>query len=238
MHKRGLKVALVAVLTLIFVLGAVGVAFAQWTDLSLSILGDYGITEQQVANISDGFPDGTWRPYAAMPRNQFVKMAVDAYKIPLVSPATPTYSDVPATDYYFAYIEGATAAGLTNGVGGGKFEPNAIVTREQAAAIIVRWVADQNGYDLETMYTDADAAAIIGIFPDAAAVGPSLQKEMAFAIDFGIIWGTNSGTLAPKRSMTRIQGAAMLIRSLDIIPMTEPVVPAKIELVSDDEART
>jgi len=236
MHKRGLTVALVAVLTLIFVFGAVGVAFAQWTDLTMSILGDYGITEQQVANISDGFPDGSWRPYQAMPRNQFVKMAVDAYKIPLVTPATPTYSDVPTTDYYFAYIEGATAAGLTNGVGGGKFEPNSIVTREQAAAIIARWVSAENGYDLETMYTDADAAAILALYPDASSVSPSLTKEMAFAVDFGIVWGDASGLLAPKANMSRIQGAAMLIRSLDIIPMTEPVVPAKIELVSDDKA--
>jgi len=236
MHKRGLTVALVAVLTLIFVFGAVGVAFAQWTDLTMSILGDYGVTEQQVANISDGFPDGTWRPYQAMPRNQFAKMAVDAYKIPLVSPATPTYSDVPASDYFYAYIEGATAAGLTNGVGGGKFEPYMTVTREQAAAIISRWVADQNGYNIETMYTDADAAAILASFPDAAAVSPSLLKEMAFAVDFGIVWGDASGLLAPKTGMSRIQGAAMLIRSLDIIPMTEPVVPAKIELMSDDEA--
>jgi len=236
MHKRGLTVALVAVLTLIFVFGAVGVAFAQWSDLTMSILGDYGVTEQQVANISDGFPDGTWRPYQAMPRNQFVKMAVDAYKIPLVSPATPTYSDVPASDFYFAYIEGATAAGLTNGVGGGKFEPTMTVTREQAAAIISRWVADQNGYNIETMYTDADAAAILAAFPDASSVSPSLQKEMAFAVDFGIVWGNASGMLAAKTGMTRIQGAAMLIRSLDIIPLTEPVVPAKIELMSDDKA--
>lgn len=236
MHKRGLKVALVAVLTLIFVLGAVGVAFAQWSDLTMSILGDYGVTEQQVANISDGFVDGSWQPYKAMPRKQFVKMAVDAYKIPLVSPATPTYSDVPASDDYYAYIEGATAAGLTNGVGGGKMEPNTIITREQAVAIIARWVADKNGYNLETMYTDADAAAILGAYPDASAVGPSLQKEMAFAVDFGIVWGDASGKLAPKANMSRIQGAAMLIRSLDIIPLTEPVVPAKIELVSTDEA--
>ncbi|MCZ7664041.1 MAG: S-layer homology domain-containing protein [Thermoleophilia bacterium] len=237
MHKRGHKVALVAVLTIILVLGIAGVAFAQWNDLTLSILGDYGITEAQVAQISDGYTDGTWKPYANMPRKQFVKMAVDAYQIPLVNPATPTYTDVPASHDYYQYIEAATAAGLTNGVGGGLFDPEATITREQAAAIIVRWVAAKNGYDLDTFYTDAEAAAILASFPDAAQVGPSLVKEMAFAVDFGIVWGDASGMLAPKKTLTRIQGAAMLIRSWSIIPPPgEPVVPAKIELLSDDEA--
>ncbi len=236
MHKRGHKVALVAVLTIILVLGIAGVAFAQWSDLTLSTLGDYGITEAQVAQISDGYTDGTWKPYANMPRKQFVKMAVDAYQIPLVNPATPTYTDVPASHDYYQYIEAATAAGLTNGVGGGLFDPEATITREQAAAIIVRWVADKNGYDLDTFYTDAEAAAILASFPDAAQVGPSLVKEMAFAVDFGIVWGDASGMLAPKKTLTRIQGAAMLIRSWSIIPPAVPVVPAKVELVSDDEA--
>lgn len=88
MRLRGHKVAWVAVLTVIFVLGAVGVAFAQWADLTMSILGDYKVTEQQVADISDGFTDGTWRPYAAMPRDQFVKMADDTYN-PVGQPGDP-----------------------------------------------------------------------------------------------------------------------------------------------------
>ena len=237
MLKRTHKVALMAVLTVVMVLAFAGVALAQWTDMSLSVVGPYGITEAQVGQISQGFPDGSWGPYNQMPRNQFAKMAVDAYKIPLVSPATPTYTDVPKTDYYYAWIEGATAAGLTNGVGGGKFEPNATVTREQAAAIIVRWVAAKNGYNLATYYTDAEAAAIIAAFPDAAQVGPTLAKEVAFAIDFGIIWGTNTGTLAPKGTLTRIQGAAMLIRSWGILPYEPPATPpAKIELVGADKS--
>lgn len=235
-RKCGLRVVLLAVLTLIFVLGALGVAFAQWSDLTLSILGDYGVTKQQVANVSDGFTDGSGEPYKAVPREQFVKMAVDAYKIPLVNPATLTYSDVPASDFYYGYIEGATAAGLANGVDGGKFEPNAIITREQAVAIIARWVAAKNGYKLQTMYTAPDVTEILGDYPDASAVSPSLRKEMAFAVDFGIVWDNATGMLAPQGSLTRIQGAAVFIRSLDIIPLTEPVMPAKIELTSTDEA--
>lgn len=238
MRGRGLKVALVALLTMILLLGFAGVAFAQWPDLTLSILGDYGITEAEVAMISDGFPDGTWKPYNQMPRKQFVKMAVDAYKIPLVTPATATYIDVPTTHQYFAFIEAATAAGLTNGVGGGRFDPEGTITREQALAIIARFVADRNGFDLDTMFTQAEIDALLGQFGDASQVGPSLREEMAFAVDFGITLGDAFGNLVPKKNLTRIQGAAMLIRSLAIIPPDgegPPAEPAEVVLISQDE---
>lgn len=172
MPRRSLKVALLAVLTLVLLAGFAGVAHAQWSDLTLSIVGDYGITEAQVGQISDGFPDGTWKPYMAMPRKQFVKMAVDAYEIPLVNPATPTYSDVPKTDFYYQWIEAATAAGLTNGIGGGKFDPNGTITREQAAKIIAVWVAQKNGFipagsdSFDSVYTDAEADALLADFSD------------------------------------------------------------------------
>lgn len=241
MPKRA-KLALLAVLTVALVASLAGVALAAvppsggWTDLSYSIVGKYGITLEQVGMISDGYTDGSWRPWNNIPRNQFTKMAVDAYKIPLKNPATPSFSDVPASDIYYQYIEGAKAVGLINGVGGGKFAPDATITREQAAAIIVRWVAQKNGYDPATMYSDAEAASILAVFPDGASVSSSLKKEIAFAVDFGVIWGTADGKLAPAATMTRIQGAAMIIRSWAIIPTVEPEIPADIALVSENKA--
>ncbi|NLE74143.1 MAG: hypothetical protein GX604_05915 [Actinobacteria bacterium] len=242
MPKRA-KFALLAVLTVALVVSLAGVALAAvppsggWTDLSYSLVGKYGITLEQVGMISDGYPDGSWQPYNDVPRKQFIKMAVDAYKIPLKNPATPSFTDVPASDYYYQYIEGAKAAGLTNGTGNGNFSPDATITREQAAAIIVRWVAPKNGYDLDTLFTPEGINEILGDYPDGDAVSESLKKEIAFAVSFGIIWGTADGKLAPADTMTRIQGAAMLIRSWGIIPPTPPVKdPAGIEVVSDDHA--
>jgi len=238
MAKRGYKVAFVAVLTTILVLSVAGFALAQggWSDLPLSVLGKYGITAEQVGAISEGYPDGTWRPYNTMPRQQFTKMAVEAYKIPLVNPATPTYSDVPPSSPYFQYIEAATKAGLTNGVGGGKFDPLGIITREQSAAIISRWVAEANGYDLATFYTPAQIDSILGAFPDGSSVSASLKPEVAFAIDMGIVQGTAKGLINPMGTLVRIQGAAMLIRSWAIVPEEKPAAPpAAIKLLSPDK---
>ncbi|HZM55873.1 MAG TPA: hypothetical protein VFC03_12700 [Acidimicrobiales bacterium] len=122
------------------------------------------------------------------------------------------------------------------------FAPEDTVTREEAAAIISRWVAAKNGYDLDTMYGESEIDAILGGFGDPSHVGPDLREEMAFSIDFGILRGNASGDLDAKGNLTRIQGGAMLIRSWALVPPEpedpeeEPVVPADIELVSDGEA--
>lgn len=248
MTKRA-KLVLLVVLTLSLVIGLAGAAFAVppaggWTDLSYSDVGKYVITLEQVGMISDGYTDGSWKPYASMTRAHFIKMAVEAYNseaygdaVPLKNPATPTFTDVPTTHPQYQYIEAAAAAGLTTGVGGGLFKPEDTITREQAAAIIVRWVAQKNGYDYEAMYTDAEAAAILAAFSDGASVSATLTKEIAFGVDMGVIWGKADGKLAPAEMMLRLQGAAMIIRSWSILPYEVPAMPpADIDVVAGDGA--
>ncbi len=116
MQKRTLKVALLAVVALVLVLGFSGTALAAtWSDLPATVTAKYGITNDQVAAISDGYPDGTWRPFVSVSREQYAKMAVLAFDIPLMNPATPSFSDVPKTNIFYQYIEGAKAAGIING---------------------------------------------------------------------------------------------------------------------------
>jgi hypothetical protein len=140
-------------------------------------------------------------------------MAVEAFKIPKVNPETPTYTDVVKDDPYYSYVETVTAAGLTKGSGAGLFDPDAVTTREQALAMITRWVAQRDGYVLSSMYTQADMGKLLGRFSDGDLVTTGLQAEIAFAVDFGIVVG-NKGALAPKDALTRIQYAAVLIRCM------------------------
>ncbi len=172
MRKRTLKVALLAALATILVLSFSSVALADqtWSDLPDTVTAKYGITDNQVASISDGFPDGTWKPYQAVTRAQFTKMAVMAFGIPLANPATPSFTDVPKTHIHYQYIEGAKAAGVVNGTTATTFGPSEMITRAQAAAIVSRYVAQANGYNLATMYTTAQIDAC---WPTSAMRPPS-----------------------------------------------------------------
>jgi hypothetical protein len=236
MQKRTLKVALLAVLSIVLVFGMSSVALGQtWSDLPDSVTAKYGVTDNQVAAISDGYANGLWKPFQTITRAQFTKLAVAAFNVPLMEPATATFTDVPKGNYYFPYVEGAKAAGIINGTTATTFSPNANITRQQALAIISRYVADAAGYDLATMYTAEEIDGLLAHFGDAASISAELRTEVAFAFDFGITVGDDYGNVNPLANLTRIQGAVMLIRAQAKVPPATWTA-AKIELVTPDKS--
>jgi Bacterial Ig-like domain (group 1)/S-layer homology domain len=250
MPKRGYKVAAVLAITIMLVLAIAGVALAaKWSDITPSVLSGYALTEQNLVNISDGYADGTWKPTANMTRAHFAKMSAKAYG-PIsaelagyiAAPGAAVFNDVASTSEFFPYIQGEFKMGMVQGTSDSFFSPNNTITRQQAAAIIARFVAKVKGWDLQTFKTDAQVASILENFPDAEAVYPGLKREVAFAITMGILQGTGSGDtlmIAPTRAMTRIEGAAMITRSLTLAqgpPNPEQLVPVKVALVSTDKS--
>ena len=242
MPKRGYKVASVLAITILLVLAIAGVALAaKWSDINSSVLAGYSLTEQDLIKISDGYADGTWRPQDNMQRQYFTKMTAKAYNIDTSNPGSPIFLDVASTSEFFPYIQAEYKLGMIKGTSDSFFSPMNTITRQQAAAIIARFVAKAKGWDLATFKTDAEIASILENFPDAQAVYPGLKREIAFAITMGILRGTgpSSDTLmiAPTRAMTRIEGAAMITRSLAIASGPAPAKPAaKIVLSSPDKS--
>ncbi len=236
MQKRTLKVAILAVLAIVLVLGISTVALADqtWTDLPDTVTAKYGITDNQVAGISEGYQGGLWKPYQSITREQFTKMAVAAFNIPLADPATASFTDVPKGSFYYPYIEGAKAAGAVNGTTATTFTPKANITRQQAVAIVARYVAKAQGYDLATMYTADELTAMLQHFGDAASISADLKAEVAFAFDMGLTAGDDYGNFNPLANLTRIQAAAFLIRAQALVP-PQLYIPAKLELVSADK---
>lgn len=236
MQKRTLKVALLAALAIILVLSFSSVALADqtWTDLPDTVTAKYGVTDNQVASISEGY-GSLWKPYQAITRAQFTKMAVAAFGINLANPATASFTDVPKTDFYYQYIEGAKAAGVINGTTATTFSPKANITRQQAIAIVSRFVAMKNGYNLATMYAAEQIDHILAHFGDAASISADLKAEVAFAFDMGLTKGDAYGNVAPLANLMRIQAAAFLLRAQGLVPPAN-YTPAKIELVSADKS--
>jgi hypothetical protein len=183
-----------------------------WSDLPDGLLDSYGITQSQVMGISSGYSDGTFQPYQNISRAQFVKMADAAFSISPADPSTATFLDVPVDHYYYAYIEGAFARGLVNGIGGGLFGPDSGITREQAIAIIVREVAAEQNFDLATLTEGQISTALAG-FADGPSVSTSLRAEMAYAVINGITKGDSSANLAPQMPLERLAAVALLVRA-------------------------
>ena len=113
------------------------------------------------------------------------------------------FRDVPAAMYYAQPIAWASANGIVTGFGDGSFQPESPITREQLAAILMRY-ARYKGLDVS-------ARAGLEAFPDRDKISPYAQDAMAWAVSAGLIGGMD-GLLAPAGSATRAQAATILMR--------------------------
>jgi hypothetical protein len=238
MQKRALKVAILAALTIILVFGMSAAALGfTYTDVSGSTVGPYKIGLDKVSEIAD-VQGGAFRPYDPVERGEFAVMAVNAFDIPLVNPATPTFKDVPATHPLYQYIEAAAAAGIIQGYTDGNFGPNDTATRQQLISIIARYVGGKAGYYVNGTWnfrTPAEIDKLVAHFGDAASIDPAHKTAIAFAYAMGITIGDQYGNLNPLAKVTRIQALAMLARSQGLVPWSESY-PTTIVQVSADKA--
>ena len=91
--------------------------------------------------ITTGTGDSKFSPDATCTRAQSVTFLFRATGKLVDNKAE--FSDVPADSYYANAVAWAVENGITTGVGGGKFAPNAICTRAQIAAFLMRAYQDQ-----------------------------------------------------------------------------------------------
>ena len=83
-----------------------------------------------------GISDGT-NPNAAINRAQMVTMLWRAMGQSAAASGA-SFADVPADSYYAQAVAWAVENGITTGVGGGRFDPNATCTRAQIATFLAR----------------------------------------------------------------------------------------------------
>lgn len=120
---------------------------------------------------------------------------------------TNSFTDVKNGQWYTDAIAWAAENGVVTGVGGGKFEPDGSVTREQLAVVLFRY-SNSKGMDTARR-------AKLDSFPDAAKVSSWAEDALAWAVAEGMINGIQNGattTLSPQGNATRAQVATILMR--------------------------
>jgi hypothetical protein len=224
-QSRFVRILVLAGVVLLLCLAMAAVALAAWPDVPGDRSGQYGVSDQELEAISEGFPDGLWRPDDPLSRAQFAKMAVRAFKLSPVTPTVPSFTDVPSSDKFYTDIESAVAAGLMQGREDGVFDPTATVTRGEAVAIVGSGLARARGATLSSYYTPERVQEIVMGFLDGATVPFSLAESVAYAVEKGLSRGSSDGHLDPLRPITRIQGAALLVRAMSLQASFGETVP-------------
>lgn len=158
------------------------------------------INELAEAGIVQGRPDGTFAPAERVTRAQLASFLGRAAGIEPASGETE-FSDVPADHTHAGFIQALADADIIGGYADGTFRPSQVVRRDQAAALIARWL------DLDPVDTDR--------FTDIAGI---THRGLINALaDVEVARGTGDGsTYSPARTLQRDQVASLLHRALEV----------------------
>ena len=147
--------------------------------------------------IIGGMDDGLFHPDETMSRAQFAAIVVRA--LGLTPKAGSEFSDVPAGEWYAAYVGTASKYGIITGVGDGKFNPGGTITKQEASVMVTR-AAKLCGMD-----TDLGSAAVRDVlaqFSDYVKTPEWARQGLAFCYSEGILDDSGAaveGTAVVKR---------------------------------------
>ena len=138
-----------------------------------------------------GLPDGTFRPDLTVTRSEFVTMVNKSLGI---TPATGSsrFKDVKPDDWFAGQVGAAAIYGYVAGNPDGTFDPYRPITREQAAAMLVR------AFGLSKLATEAQQNAVLASFIDDDKVSVWAKADVATAVSLGLLSGYTPTTLAPQ----------------------------------------
>ena len=120
-----------------------------------------------------------------------------------------SYPDVEPNTWYTEAVRWATAEGIMEGYGDGRFGPNDSITREQLATILYRY-AKYKGYDVS-------ASDDLSAFVDADQTGDWAVDAVKWAVGSGLLNGKDGGRLDPQGVASRAEVATMLMRFMENI---------------------
>lgn len=145
----------------------------------------------------EGVLDGSsLDPEARMTRAEFAQMLCSLMGYTQTSDTV--FSDLPADDPAAEAISKLVKAGVMNGVGGGKVDPNGTLTREQAAVMLCR------ALDIRP------SSSAMSSFKDSASVSSWAAGAMAALTERGMLHGVGGGLLAPGGLVSNGTAAALV----------------------------
>ena len=161
--------------------------------------------------IVSGMSDTSFAPEANITRAQFTTMLIRLLGI-RHNEFSPAFSDVDESAWYSKAIYAAYKSGIVSGMGDGKFDPEANITREQMAVMMAKAIAVAKG----TKGVSSEMISkTLDVYTDRNDISSWAQETMAAAIKEGLINGISDVTLLPKAFATREQAAVIIKRLFD-----------------------
>lgn len=162
------------------------------------------------SKVLNGFDDtGLMMPDADLTRAQMAQILWNIEGNPVVDYLV-TFGDVREDDWHHDAIAWAASEGIFEGYddGSGLFGPDDALTREQAAAVLMRWTKANGG--------DVTARADLSGYPDAEDVSEWAVEYVQWAVAVGIVSGVEQPdgtlTLDAQGTSSRAVAATLMMR--------------------------
>lgn len=155
-------------------------------------------------NIVQGSGSGQFYPGNSISRADFILMVCRAFE--LETAAASSFSDVDTGSYYAGAVAAAKALGIVQG-SNGRFNPQASLSRQDAAVILLRTL------EVTGNPPSSASSSYLSVFSDAGSTADYAAAALAALVRDGVFTGS-SGKLNPRGNITRAEMAVILYRVL------------------------
>ena len=156
-------------------------------------------------NLMKGVSDMEFAPEAVLTRAMLVTILYRMAQEPLTVNSA-AFTDVGTDTWYSAAVAWASENNIVSGISDTEFAPDSNITREQIAAMLMRYAAFRG--------IDTGKRADTSAFMDAEMASDWSKDALAWAIGEGLLSGRSVTELAPRGAATRAEIATILTRFL------------------------
>lgn len=168
----------------------------KFSDLNTAEWAREYINKLYEKSVISGYPDGTFRPNGEIAREEFLKIAVEAFGIKADTDTNLPFADVSENEWYFGYIKAAYNAGIIKGISESEFGIGNPVSRQDMAVIlsnIIKYTGKSFEKGEKAKLNDEES------FADYA------KDAINALLEYGILNGDENGKFNPLNGATRAE---------------------------------
>ncbi|MEK5439888.1 MULTISPECIES: pullulanase [Paenibacillus] len=161
----------------------------------------HAIQSLAAKQIVSGVTTTEFNPKSNVSRAEFTALLVRALGLNAEGPVQST--DIKSDAWYSSYVATASKLGIVSGRSKDTFAPNASITREEMAIMVIRALEVKSGKKIEP-------AVGVTTFADASSISKWADSYVKTAAGLGLLQGRENNQFAPKGWMTRAESAQII----------------------------
>ncbi|MDR0405924.1 MAG: S-layer homology domain-containing protein, partial [Clostridiales bacterium] len=168
-----------------------------------------GIRFLTARKAAEGYGDGLFLPNHEITRAEFLKIIMAGFQMQpseadetAEEPPGNPFADVAESDWFYPYVTAARQANITRGDERGNFNPAALITREEMAAMLIR-VLNAQGLKLSR----AEVSVVFTDYEEISDWAFTAVTELQLA---GILSGREDGRFDPRANASRAEAAKVI----------------------------